>query len=105
MASALPDTHVFKAFNSVGYELMAAADGKTLGLSTPLTMLMAGPEQGRDVAEAVVAGVGFTPRYIGPIRYARNLEVMAELWVHLGVPIGSPVTWGRGFHFQVVSKD
>lgn len=37
-------------------------------------------------------------------RYARNLEAIAELWVHLSLgPVGdSSVDWGRNFHFQVV---
>ncbi len=50
----------------------------------------------------VVAGAGFTPTWVGSIRYARNLEALAELWIHLGVPgIGSSDKWGRDFHFQV----
>ena len=48
-----------------------------------LTMLLAGAPEGRDIAELVVAGVGFKPKYVGPIRYARNLEAIAELWIHL----------------------
>ena len=30
--------------------------------------------------------VGFKPFYVGPIRYARNLEAMAELWIHMAIP-------------------
>ena len=102
IAAALPHTHVYKAFNTVGCKHMRAADGSRLGSPTPaLTMTMIGGAEvsdARAVAEAVVGGVGFSPRYVGPIRYARNLEAMAELWVH-GGGVGS-----RNFHFQVVGK-
>ena len=45
-------------------------------------------------------------RYVGPIRYARNLEAIAELWIHLTVPSfgDTPVAWGRSFHFQTITK-
>lgn len=44
--------------------------------------------QGRDdesqktVAD-VIKDVGFKPFYFGPIQYARNLEAIAELWIHI----------------------
>lgn len=41
------------------------------------------------------------------IRRHRNLEAMAELWIHLGVP-GSGFGaehWGRGFAFHVLHED
>ena len=48
---------------------------------------------------------GFDPRYVGTIRYARNLEAIAELWIHLGIPaITTAERWGRDYHFQVLSK-
>lgn len=67
-------------------------------------MLFAGPPQQKDAAADVVAGVGFVPKYVGPIRYARNLDAIAELWVHLSIPQAgeTPEFWGRNFHFQVV---
>lgn len=57
----------------------------------------------------MISAAGFRPCYVGGIRYARNLEVMAELWHHLALPSwGSvppdlSVEWGYNFHFQVVS--
>ncbi len=67
----------------------------------------AGPKEKEEVATKVIAGVGFIPKYVGPIRYARNLEAIAELWIDLGVPFigqkhGQTEDWGRGFHFQVI---
>lgn len=106
LAAALPDSHVFKAFNTIGVEHMDAADGHKIN-GQQLTMLYAGPEEGRATAEEVISGVGFLPEYVGPIRYARNLEAIAELWIHLSFPQAgdnNPVNWGRNFHFQVIKK-
>jgi hypothetical protein len=45
-------------------------------------MLFAGP----DAAIAnVIAMIGYNPIYVGPIRYARNLEAMAELWTNCAI--------------------
>lgn len=108
LSAALPKSHVFKAFNTIGANLMSVADGRTIKeFQAPrLTMLIAGPSEGRRVAESIVDGVGFEPCYVGPIRFARNLEALAELWIHLGVPElqGGAENWGRNFHFQVVGK-
>lgn len=104
LQQALPGTYVYKAFNTIGLEHLAqpSIDG------TKLTMLIAGAPEKRDVAEAIVRDVGFQPVYVGPIRYARNLEALAELWIHMGVdPVpGGAVKLGRDFHFQLIrSKD
>ena len=53
----------------------------------------------------MIAGTGFDPRYVGTIRYARNLEAMAELWIHLAnPPLSDAANWGHNFHFQVLKK-
>ena len=74
---------------------MAAALGKD--------MMIAGDpdETSRKIVEEVVAGVGFKPFYVGPIRYARNLEAIAELWIHMGVPPLGARTLSRNFWFSV----
>lgn len=68
---------------------------------------LAGPKEKEGVAAKVIEGVGFIPKYVGPIRYARHLEAIAELWIDLGVPFiggkhGQTESWGRSFHFQVL---
>lgn len=66
---------------------------------------IAGPLEGKDLAARVIAGTGFEPRYVGKIRYARNLEAIAELYIHLGSPLLADADyWGRNFHFQVLTK-
>ena len=78
LAAAVPDAFVYKAFNTAGIPILANPDGRTIGSGVgPLTMMYAGPadQQQQKVVEEVVLGVGFEPQYVGPIRYARNLEV------------------------------
>ena len=78
-ACHLPHRSTLPAFSTVGVEQLAAPDGSRID-GRRLTMLLAGPPERRAEAEAVVAGVGFAPKYVGPIRYARNLDAIAELW-------------------------
>jgi predicted dinucleotide-binding enzyme len=95
IARALPHAMVFKALNSIGaahygkpphHGKLALADG-----------LIAGPgiDEGREAAAAlacvfaVVSDVGLTPRWVGPLRYARNLESLAELWVGMAYATGA----------------
>ncbi|CAI5490175.1 unnamed protein product [Closterium sp. Naga37s-1] len=96
LKKALPNAHVYKAFNTVGAELMVTP---TLG-GKPVAMLFAGSEDAaaKETATKVISAVGFRPEYVGPLRYARNLESFAELWVHLALKQG----WPRdGFAFDI----
>ena len=93
----LPEAKVFKAFNTIGVEHMQEALGKD--------MLFAGGQlddfASRGIVEGVIRAVGFKPFYVGPIRYARNLEAMAELWIHMAVPpLGARKT-SRNFWFSI----
>jgi len=99
-AEALPEAAVFKAFNSLGVEHMVNPAGKD--------MFVAGDERPEYKAKAmaVVQAVGFKGRYVGPIRYARNLEAMAELWIHLAVPPSGSTkeNWGRAWTYKVAEE-
>ena len=55
----------------------------------------------RAIERVVVAGVGFKPFYVGPIRYARNLEAIAELWIHMAIPPLGARTTSRKFWFSI----
>jgi predicted dinucleotide-binding enzyme len=95
LAAALPTAKVYKAFNTVGVEHMKAALGKDM-------MFAGDPDEAtRAVVEDVVKGVGFKPFYVGPIRYARNLEAIAELWIHMAVPPLGGRTTSRNFWFSI----
>ena len=55
---------------------MEHGDGSAIACPQ-LTMLYAGGPEGKDQVEEFIAAVGFVPVFVGPIRYARNLEVRA----------------------------
>jgi 8-hydroxy-5-deazaflavin:NADPH oxidoreductase len=97
LQSHLPsDCRVYKAFNTVGVELMARPRS-----TMNVDMLYAGPDE--EIAN-VIAAVGFMPRYVGPLRYARNLEAMAELWIHCAIPPLPAANWGRDWTFGVAGN-
>ncbi|KAL7559454.1 hypothetical protein ACA910_017470 [Epithemia clementina (nom. ined.)] len=96
LSSSSTGAKVYKAFNTLGVEHMKESLGKD--------MLIAGdPDEAslQIVQQHVVAGVGFKPIYVGPIRYARNLEAIAELWIHMSVPPLPAKTYSRNFWFSV----
>lgn len=87
IASLMPEAAgVWKAFNTVGIPVMAEPvfDGKAA------TMLYAGPEKEKntvafDAVTKVIGDVGFDPVYVGPAVKARNLEAVAEMWIHMAL--------------------
>lgn len=91
--SLLPNTKVYKAFNTLGVEHMVDGTGKD--------MMYAGPD--KDIA-LIVASVGYRPIYVGPIRYARNLEAIAELWIHCAVPPLQGNYLGRDWTFAIAGN-
>lgn len=91
----LPTAKVYKAFNTIGVEHMARP--KSVGTD----MLFCGPDA---EIQDVIAAVGFTPRYMGPIRYARNLEAIAELWIHCAIPPLPGQQLGRDWSFAVAGN-
>lgn len=93
LQECLPDAKVYKAFNIVGVEHMHNAAGKD--------MMFAGPD---DAIKDVVAAVGFTPHHMGPIRYARNLEAIAELWIHCSIPALPANYIGRDWTFAIAGN-
>ena len=90
LQKCLPNAKVYKAFNTLGVEHMKDAKGKDL--------LYCGPDE--DIA-SVIKAVGFQPYYVGPLRYARNLEAMAELWIHCAIPPLPGNYLGRDWTFGV----
>jgi 8-hydroxy-5-deazaflavin:NADPH oxidoreductase len=89
----LPDAKVYKAFNTLGVEHMINPVGKD--------MMFCGPDG--EIAD-IVAAVGFKPYYVGPIRYARNLEAIAELWIHCAIPPLPANYLGRDWTFSITGN-
>lgn len=99
LQNALPNAYVFKAFNTLGVEHMANAKGKD--------MMFCGPSENEEalgLVTEVVSAVGFKPYYVGPIRYARNLEAIAELWIHLAIPPLPAADFGRDWTFAIAGN-
>mmetsp|Transcript_40755 Transcript_40755/g.85616 ORF Transcript_40755/g.85616 Transcript_40755/m.85616 type:complete len:288 (+) Transcript_40755:171-1034(+) len=97
LASYLPSStfKVYKSFNTLGLEHMKEALGKDM-------MIAGDPDpMYRLIAEEVVKGVGFKPFYVGPIRYARNLEALAEMWIHMAIPGLGGRCASRNFWFSI----
>jgi 8-hydroxy-5-deazaflavin:NADPH oxidoreductase len=89
--SLLPNTKVYKAFNTLGVNDMVDGTGKD--------MMYAGPD--KDIAN-LIATIGYRPIYVGPIRYARNLEAMAELWIHCAIPQLPGNNLGMGWTYKII---
>ena len=94
LQKCLPESKVYKCFNTIGVDWM----DRDKALAGGMEMLYCGPDSG---IEELVALVGFQPRYVGPIRYARNLEAMAELWIHCAIPPMPAKQLGRDWGFAL----
>ncbi len=99
LQNAIPTAFVYKAFNTLGVEHMSDGTGKD--------MLFCGPSENQEalgLVTEVVSSVGYKPYYVGPIRYARNLEAIAELWIHCAIPPLPAATLGRDWTFAIAGN-
>jgi hypothetical protein len=97
IAGRAAGVRVVKAFNTTGFENMAAPE---IG-GRPVTMLIAGDDEAaKAVAMDLAREIGFEPVDVGPLARARLLEPMALLWIHLAVSRG----YGTRIAFQLVRE-
>jgi 8-hydroxy-5-deazaflavin:NADPH oxidoreductase len=89
---------VFKTMNQVGFNLMDHPEFRS-GLKP--VMLVAGNGVGKAKVLQLVSDLGFEAIEAGGLEYARLLEPLAMLWIHLAY---SKEGQGRDFAFSLLRK-
>jgi 8-hydroxy-5-deazaflavin:NADPH oxidoreductase len=88
---------VVKAFNTVGYNVMANPDFA----GRPATLFYCGDDPAaKAVVRELAAAAGFAPEDAGPLRQARLLEPFALLWISLAMVHG----YGREIGFSLMRR-
>jgi len=88
---------VVKAFNTVGYNIMA--DTSFQG-AKPLLFYCGDDAGAKKTVHQLAEELGFDAQDAGPLKQARLLEPFALLWISLAYQQG----WGREFAFQVLRR-
>jgi predicted dinucleotide-binding enzyme len=95
--SAAPGAHVFKAFNTVGYNIMEnpVLEGRRAA------MYFCGDDlKSRHQVQELIQDVGFEVIDAGPLSSARLLEPLALLWISSAYRFGL----GRDFAFNILRR-
>ena len=94
LQQALPTARVVKAFNTIGFNIMAnpVIDGRK-----SILLLSGNDADAVDTAAALAEEMGFEPLRIGNLATSRMQEEHALLWIHLAVRGGL----GRDFIFSL----
>jgi 8-hydroxy-5-deazaflavin:NADPH oxidoreductase len=88
---------VVKAFNSVGWPIMA---NPRLG-TQPTSMLICGDDsEAKTVVKQLSDELGFETVDVGPLALARLLEPYGMLWIQMCFGLG----WGPDFAFHVIQR-
>lgn len=88
---AFPAARIVKAFNTTGFNIMAAPPAGSL-------MLVAGNDaEARTTVLELARAIGFDARDAGPIERSRLLEPLAMLWITLAYRQG----FGRDYAFGI----
>jgi len=92
VADLLPGARVAKAFNTIGFENLTTARGR----STKAAMFVAGDDpEAKRVAMQLAADLGFQPEDAGGLANAKPLEEMVKVWLAL------TQEHGRGVGFAI----
>lgn len=93
----IPETNVIKAFNTVGFNIMAAP----ILENRKVAMYFCGDNAGaKNKVKELIEDVGFEPIDGGPLKSARLLEPFALLWISSAYKFGL----GRDFAFSLVRR-
>jgi len=98
VAKWAPQAKVAKAFNTVGYNIMANPD---LGGGNKVVMFYCGDDkEAKNVAHSLAVDLGFDALDAGPLTQARVLEPFAMLWISLAYLAG----FGRDIGFKLLRR-
>ena len=94
---AVPTAHLFRAFNSLGWEVFA---NPQLG-NVQADHFYCGPDdENRRLVEQLIAEVGVRPVWVGGLEAAPVVDALGTLWVTLAFQQG----WGRDIAFKMVNR-
>ncbi len=93
----LPSTHIVKAFNTVGFNIMA---NPVLEGRKAVLVLSGNDAEAVSTVAKLAQETGFEPLRLGDISTSRMQEEQALLWIHLAVRGGL----GRNFAFTLVNS-
>ena len=97
VAQWAPGARVVKAFNTVGFNVMA---DPRFG-ADPAVMFYCGDDaEAKQAVRKLAADLGFDPQDAGPLTQARLLEPFALLWISLALKHG----FGREIGFQLLRR-
>ena len=91
VAAWAPDAKVVKAFNTVGYAVMA---NPIVGGDTVVLFYCGDDTEAKKVAAQLATELGFNAVDAGPLKQARLLEPFALLWISLAMKHGFGFHWG-----------
>jgi len=55
-------------------------------------------------SHGAISAIGYKPFYVSPMRYVRNLEAIAELWIHCAIPPMPAQYLGRHWTFSIAGN-
>jgi 8-hydroxy-5-deazaflavin:NADPH oxidoreductase len=95
LQAAAPNAHIFRAFNSLGWEHF---DNPTAG-GVQTDHFYTGPDGDvRTIVEKLIGEVGVRPIWVGDNDLIQIVDHMGKLWVTLAFQQG----WGRGIALKLV---
>lgn len=97
VAAWAPGAHVVKAFNTIGFNVMA---NPSFGGTKAVLFYCGDDPSAKAKVGELAAAIGFDARDAGPLKQARFLEPFALLWISLALQHG----YGRGIGFQFLQR-
>jgi predicted dinucleotide-binding enzyme len=99
----LPGSRFYKAFNTIG--VLHLGNATFQGIKA--TMMYAGDANDAEAVatvESLIRDTDFEPQWVGPMRFARHLESIAELWVNMAYITKATKEVSNNFAISVLTK-